>query len=243
MLKQNPLEFLDTFVKQSRFFIVDNNMYVLKEYASEIGLLKWYIIMVSNFAVGIYPFKLDPKERLIREVEFMSKSTKCFKKPEVLIVDYTKPKIVRSFVKGEVYSYDSPINIHYEIGKCLGFCHEEGWVLGDTKITNFVYNEKGLFIVDAEQAIREYNEKYAAWDILVLISTLSMDGYLKAVKSDYSRIVDFILRGYIDTHRESADVIKMLRSNEFKPLILLLIPFPLNYVFYKKIGEYVEHIY
>ncbi|MEM4623504.1 MAG: serine/threonine protein kinase [Desulfurococcaceae archaeon] len=242
-MKQRPLELLDDFVKQSKLLIVDGNTYVSKEYASEIGLLKWYVIVVSNLAIRIYPFVLDPRERMAREVNFMKKADKCFKKPEILIIDYTKPRIVRGFVKGEIYGYDSPITIHREIGRSLGLCHESSWVLGDTKITNFVYFENEIYNVDAEQAIKEYSDEYAAWDLLVLVSTLTMEGYLKAIRNNYSRILDAILRGYAETHRESMRVIKLLRSSEFKPLVLLLIPFPLNYVFYRKIGEILEHGY
>ncbi|MEM0249425.1 MAG: serine/threonine protein kinase, partial [Desulfurococcaceae archaeon] len=237
-MKLNLVNVLDTLSKQSRLVVVDGKMYVVKDYASEIGLLKWYIVTLSNIAMGIYPFKFEPVERLKREVSFMRRAFKCFHRPELLLVDYGRVKIVREFVKGKVYNYNAPCSVHFELGRGMGSCHESGWVLGDTKISNFVYQGDRVYIVDAEQAINEYNPEYAAWDLLVLASTLFMEGYVKALNTDMSgRVIEFILKGYLEGNGDGINVLKTLRTSDFKALLYLLVPFPLNYLFAKKAEE------
>lgn len=240
-MKLSLVNVLSTLSKQSRLAVINGKMYVVKDYASEIGLLKWYIITLSNIAVRIYPFKLEPAERLEREVSFMRKASKCFHRPELLLVDYGRMRIVREFVKGEVYSYNAPGSTHFELGRSMGLCHESGWVLGDTKISNFVYQGNKVYIVDAEQAINEYSPEYAAWDLLVLASTLFMEGYVKALNIDMSgRVVDFILKGYLEGNKDGINVLKTLKTSDFKALLYLLVPFPLNYLFAKKAEEYIK---
>lgn len=237
----NPVELVDSISKQTKVLILDKKVFIVKNYASEIGLLKWYIIALSNLAVKIYPFTQDPFERMSREISFYKAPVKCIMKPEFFIVDYVNLKLIRSFIKGTNYSYSAPVRVHREIGKCLGKCHEEGWVFGDTKITNFVVSDEGIYIIDAEQALREYDTKYATWDILVLISTLTSTGYLKAILDEYEyvRIVSEILDGYVEGNKNSSEVLLNFKTSEFKLLTYLLIPFPFNYYLSKKINDYL----
>jgi tRNA A-37 threonylcarbamoyl transferase component Bud32 len=233
----SPVRVLDYFSKQTRLLFINERSYVVKDYASEVGLLKWYLIVTSNLAVRIYPFKLNPVDRLNREVEFMYKADRCFQKPEIFLVDYKRLKLVREFVRGTIYSFNAPPGVHYLIGKNLGECHENGWFLGDTKASNFVVIGDKTYIVDAEQAVNEFNIRYAAWDLLVLISTLSMEGYLRALTNNYPRILDEVLRGYFEGGGRLLEVLKILKEGEFKLLSYILIPFPLNIVYAKKLEE------
>lgn len=242
-MKTSLISFLDELSRQTEYYIVGDKIYVVKKYASELGVLKWFLITTSNLAVRKYPFEQDPFERLKREVGFLQYSEKCFNKPKVILVDFSSSVLIREFVKGETYSYNAPRAVHHNVGRELGNCHEEGWALGDSKITNFVYTtDNSIYIIDAEQATMNYSDEYAAWDLLVLASTLTVDGYWRAIynKEIYEEIVEGVLSGYCDGYASAKRVLKRLLSLEYRPLIYLLIPFPFNYVFTKKIEKYAE---
>lgn len=240
-MKFSIVSVFDTLSKQSRIIMIGDKTYVVKDYASDIGLLKWYMITLSNLAIRIYPFALEPRERMMREVVFMKTAEKCFSKPEIMAIDYGRLKLIRAYVKGSTYSFTSPINIHYNIGYNLGLCHETEWVLGDTKISNFIHTDTSVYIVDAEQAVKKCSPEYAGWDLLVLVSTLFMEGYVKAISivDESNRILENILRGYVNGFSKWREVLEVLRTSEFKLLIYLLVPFPTNYLFIKKIEEII----
>lgn len=238
----NPLVLIDNIYKQTKYLMIDSNLYVIKDYASEIGLFKWHIITLSNLAVKIYPFTQDPLERMKREVTFYRAPITCICKPDLILVDYVGLRTIRGFIKGDMYDFNAPVNIHYEIGRSLGRCHEEGWVFGDTKITNYMVSQGRIYLIDAEQALMERNTRYEAWDLLVLISTLTINGYVKALTDDqqYERIIRSIFKGYLEGNVEGIEVLKSLKSGEFKLLSYLLVPFPLNYVFTQEVHEAVK---
>ncbi|MEM4717302.1 MAG: hypothetical protein QXE81_00895 [Desulfurococcaceae archaeon] len=239
----NPVELVDSISKQTRVIIVGKDIFIVKNYASEIGLMKWYIIALSNLTIKVYPFTQDPLERMDREAKFYKAHVKCIMKPEFYIVDYTNLKLIRNFIKGRTYSYTAPLGVHYEIGKCLGKCHEEGWVFGDTKVTNFVFSDTGVYIIDAEQAIEKYDSRYAAWDILVLISTLSTTGYFKALLDEHGfyRVISEILNGYKEGNRRFWEVFANFRISEFKLLTYFLVPFPYNYYLSRKLSDILNN--
>jgi tRNA A-37 threonylcarbamoyl transferase component Bud32 len=229
---------LDYLSKQSKIIELNNSKYVVKSYASEHGILKWYLVALGNIPIQKFPFVHDPVKRMEREVSFMRRAD-CFSKPEIYIVDYKEVKIVRSFINGVVYGFNAPLNIHSLVARELGACHEAGWVLGDTKISNFIVGDGEVYIIDAEQAIDKYNHEFAAWDLLVLISTLSIDGYIESITTNrYGEVVKTILSSYLNEFREAGEVIKALSTSEFKLLAYILIPFPLNITYHRVISEF-----
>lgn len=237
-MKISFLSLLDTLAKQTRIVLVNGRLYVEKTYNVEPGIIKWYLIAASNSAIGVYPFKLKPLERLEREVAFLTSKNTCFEKPSILIVDYVNFKLLREYVRGDTYSFSAPSSVHYALGRELGKCHEKGWALGDTKISNFVYGDGILYVVDAEQAISDGKPEYYAWDLLVLASTLSIDGYAKTFRlEDRERVFGSILRGYLDGNSKGLEVLSVLKD-QMKILVYLLVPFPLSHVFYRKIEEH-----
>ena len=242
-MKFSLIEFLDERSKQVRYFIVNGKIYVVKKYASETGLIKWFLITTSNLAIGKYPFEQDPSERLEREVNFMKHPESCFDKPQILLVDYSSNTLIRGFIGGDVYSYSAPNTIHYKVARELGKCHERGWALGDAKISNFVYtSDEHVYIVDAEQATREHSIEHAAWDLLVYVSTLTIDGYWRALynRDVYERVLDSVLGGYLAGNSNGKKVLKKLLGFDFKTLTYMFVPFPFNYLFTKKVEKYVE---
>lgn len=236
-MKLSILSLLDAIAKQTRIVMVNGKLYVEKTYSVELGVIKWYLVATSNLAIGIYPFKFRPAERLEREVQFLTSKNSCFEKPGLVLVDYVNLKIVRDYLKGDPYGFNAPLSIHYALGKELGRCHDRGWALGDTKVSNFIYQDNRVYIVDAEQAVQESRPDYFAWDLLVLISTLAVDGYTRALHlEDRERVFENILRGYTHGNSRGIEVVDVLK-NQMKPLVYFLIPFPLSHMFYKKLEE------
>lgn len=232
----------DVVAKQTRIIIANEKLYVEKSYMGEPGFIKWYLIAASNLLIGVYPFKTKPIERMEQEVLFFKHKESCFNKPDVIIADYINMRLVREFISGETYRFNAPPHIHYKVSEELGKCHASGWSLGDTKVSNFVYTGDKVYVVDAEQAIREGKLEYQAWDLLLLISTLSIDGYTKALhqESERERVFKLVLDGYAAGNPEHLEVFKLLKSPQFRHLVFLLVPFPLSLVFYRKLEEHVS---
>jgi tRNA A-37 threonylcarbamoyl transferase component Bud32 len=233
----SPIRLFDLASKQTRILLVGGSRYVVKEYESEPGVIKWYAVVAANMAIKIYPFTQSPFERLEREVSFLRQGFKCFKKPALHVVDYVSLKTIREFVRGDPYSSKAPPHIHSTIGRCLAECHERGWSLGDTKISNFIYSDFEVYVVDAEQAVNEHNPRYGAWDLLILASTLAIDIYPSLRYNNYSRIIGEVLRGYGEQGGVAESVLKQLEEPDFKILSYILIPFPLNVIFAKRLEE------
>jgi tRNA A-37 threonylcarbamoyl transferase component Bud32 len=152
---------------QSRIIKKDDEVYVQKCYMTIFGI-KWYFI--SSFFWN-YPFVGDPKERFTREVDFFLErwSTNNIIVPKLIDIDFKELCITREFIEGEEVNED---NIEV-VGKGLRDIHESGYVLGDTKLSNFVVVRNRLGIIDAEQSLKSNNPYYKAWDLLVLFLFLS----------------------------------------------------------------------
>ncbi len=241
MLKHSAISLFDTLAKQTRVISIDGRKLVEKHYHGEPGVIKWYIIVPSSYALGVYPFKLKPMDRLESEVAFMRSTDACFFKPELVLVDYVGLRLIREYVNGHVYGFNAPPETHFKVAEEIGKCHELGWALGDTKTTNFVYSEKGIYIVDAEQSIRSAKLEHYAWDLLVYFSTLSIEGYIKALYFEKTReeVFGAAIKGYLrGNSSHGVKVIERLTSHPLRYLLYLLIPFPLNYMLHKKLEEF-----
>lgn len=241
-LRPSIIDFLDEASRQVSYFVTSGGVYVVKKYATELGVIKWFLITASNAPIRKYPFTLDPSTRLDREVVFM-RDESCFSKPAIVLVDYYDNILVREYVRGDVYNYRAPSAVHYRVARELGKCHEYGWALGDAKISNFVYtSSERVYIVDAEQATRGHSVDHFAWDLLVYISTLTIDGYWSAIynRDVYEKVLDSVIEGYLAGNSSGREVLKRLSAIDFKTLTYILVPFPFNYVFTKKLERYAS---
>ncbi|MEM1599982.1 MAG: serine/threonine protein kinase, partial [Sulfolobaceae archaeon] len=129
--------------------------------------IKWYFI--SAFFWN-YPYVADPKERLKREINFfLERFSDSIIMPKLIDIDLKELCIIREFIKGEEIGVDN-IGI---VGKGLREIHDAGYVLGDTKISNFVVVNDKLAVIDAEQSLKSTDSYYRAWDLLVLFLFLS----------------------------------------------------------------------
>jgi len=225
------LELLDSFSRQVDVVAIDSRKLVVKEYGSERGLVKWFIVNLSAIPIGVYPFALNPVNRMEREVGFLRGHTRGFLKPELYVVDYVGKRIVRSYVEGEKLSYHSKPEVFSEFGRSLSELHCSGWALGDTKISNFIYNGKGVYIVDAEQSLKTDSIEHYAWDLVVFLSTLGISCYSNCAINPYfyEERVEGFLKGYLESPcSRVSDAVGAVRNGNTRILLYLLVPFPLN---------------
>jgi len=121
--------------------------------------LKWLPAKILLF--GLYPYSLDYKERVAREVEFMISW-----KNTPRVVAWGPGVIIREFVRGRVMTHDEVINL----AETIVVLHKVCWRLGDTKYDNFLVTEDGnIIVLDAEQSIRSCDERSKVADLVIAL--------------------------------------------------------------------------
>ncbi|MDT7875535.1 lipopolysaccharide core heptose(II) kinase RfaY [Sulfolobaceae archaeon RB850M] len=207
---------------QTKIVRVDDRQIVMKCYNSS-SSFKWYFIspLFRN-----YPYTSDPKERMDRELDFFTYRWSKINVPKVIDFDYDNLCLYREFIEGnEIIDEDQ----FEKLGESIRYIHDNNYVLGDTKLENFIVKEGKISVIDAEQAIRSNNNSYMAWDLLVLFFSLSYN-YLNDPKK-FSTTIERILYGY----NPSKEITKELMSIKAVNL-LSLIPF-FHYNNFRKVIE------
>ncbi|MEM1625702.1 MAG: serine/threonine protein kinase [Sulfolobaceae archaeon] len=143
------------------------------KYYDTLMSIKWYFI-VSAFKV--YPFVSSPKERMKRELNFMTYNwkDKIFV-PKIIDFDFEKFILYREYIDGRELKDQEDYEL---LGSSLSVIHNNNFVLGDTKISNFLidkYNKKKLYVIDAEQSLQLDSPKYRSWDLLVLLFFIAVE--------------------------------------------------------------------
>ncbi|ACL10969.1 Mn2+-dependent serine/threonine protein kinase [Desulfurococcus amylolyticus 1221n] len=227
----NILEVLDSLSRQTSVIMVGSKKLVVKEYGREVGLIKWFMVNLSSFSIKMYPFVLNPRNRMEREVAFLKTSTPGFSKPSLYIVDYIGKRIIRGYVEGEKLTYTMPVEVYRLLGELLGRLHCSNWAIGDTKISNFIHSGGEIYIIDAEQAIETRNVEHFIWDLIVLISTLAISCYTNCIlnQNTYLDRLQGFIKGYLGSTCIPMETLSnIMLSDDVKILLYLLIPFPLN---------------
>ncbi|BDC19789.1 serine/threonine protein kinase [Acidianus sp. HS-5] len=201
---------------QSKLVKLEEKEIVIKCYSTSAGI-KWYFI--SSFFKS-YPYASDPKERMNREIDFFTRSWKEIGTPKIIDMDYDTNCIMRDYIKGRPIEREEDFAM---LGKAFKTIHESGIALGDTKIENFIINEK-IYIIDAEQAIETNDEKYFAWDILVFLLFLSYK-YINDLKN-FEKMTKVFLDSYNPTQREVSHILNI----ENIGLLTLFPPMSLNFI-------------
>jgi len=152
--------FKDIYV-QTKIVTVENQKLVMKCYNSSTSF-KWYFISPS---FRNYPYSSNPEERMNRELNFFTHRWREIITPKVIDFDMEQTCVYREFLEGEeIRNLD-----HFEkLGKALRHIHNEGFVMGDTKLENFITVQGKIAVIDAEQAIISTDISLRSWDLLVL---------------------------------------------------------------------------
>ena len=191
--------------------IRDGRKEIVKKY-NGFNSSKWWL---SRLLHPFYPFASSSKSRLERELNFLRSENKL-KKPEVYSFNMDEREIRRQFIEGK-NDYCSGGGI----GKLLSEVHKEGYVLGDSKLDNFICNSDSVYIIDAEQAIHADKNRYRYWDVSLLL--------LSAGYYNYSNIEGF--KSFIDGFSREYAYWKGYRERVLKgPYSLLFLLMPVQHV-------------
>jgi tRNA A-37 threonylcarbamoyl transferase component Bud32 len=151
----------------------EGRLVVVKSFQGNPGILKW--VALGLIYQGAYPFAVTPEARMRRELDFMNAEHEFLRTPRILRVDWGRKEVTREYVEGaplEPWNRPEDSGI---LGQAIAMAHREGWVLGDTKPTNFVLSEEGhIYVVDAEQSLTLSDNRLRGWDLLVSFFFLSI---------------------------------------------------------------------
>ncbi len=233
------LERMDEFFAQTRIIEINSFKAVLKEYMRESGVIKWFLIKTAGLTTKVYPYTMDPVDRMKREISFMEKESRdIVKKPRILIKDWVGKSIIREYIEGEHFKPDD-LSAYKDIAYIIASLHREGYVLGDTKFYNFIRSDTGYYIIDAEQAIKTSDPSYMYWDIMVFLLTTTyslIEKYffdaVNIVKESYNKFLQSYLEADYD---HSYRVLSMYNKFNYRTLAYLLFPLPYNIYYIKAI--------
>jgi len=135
---------------------------------------------------------------------FFSSNHEPIMTPKVHNVNWKNKILKREYVDGENLSKVEPKEAAEKIAKVLGTLHSRGWVLGDTKPTNFIQSNNKIYIVDAEQALKSKSELYMVWDVIASLIFLGIYNPLKAVIESMDMLITFL-----DNYRTSRGNVKI----------------------------------
>lgn len=222
--------------RQSRVVDIDGMKIVLKTYGEEAGIVKWLLVSTANTFINLYPFSVNPSIRLRREVSFMRAQNISVPRPEIYLINYVKPSLYREYVEGEIVDPSSSQDME-NVAATLCSIHQSGYVLGDSKISNFIKShENAIYVIDAEQSTTTKSEIHRAWDLFVFLATSSLKVYGKAVKNNY--LYENVFSAFISSYSEclkSTRPLEELLKPYFTALFSTLIPPPLNLLLYRVI--------
>ncbi len=232
---------VENIVKQSEILNINGSTYVYKKYSKEPGLIKWFLIKAANLIVQAYPFTINPRRRMMREVMFMDDHGKQVKTPKIILKDWTTNSIVREYIVGEVFDPLMNEKEYEKIGMVLARTHNSEYTLGDTKYTNFMRSNNEYYVIDAEQAVRTTNKAYMYWDIFVFVTTIIYGILFKKPIIDLDFIkerITSLINGYINNiGYEHQEILGYVDKINYKSLVYMLLPYPYNIVYIKTLKQ------
>ncbi len=206
---------------QSKIEWRDGERIVTKCYSSIFGI-KWFLISGMFYT---YPYASQPLERMGREIEFFTTKWNKIGVPKIIDMDYDNLCLYREFIDGREIGKDE--KDFRMLGDAMKQIHEAGFSLGDTKLSNFMIVGDRVFVIDAEQALRNSSLDYKAWDIVVFFLFSSL-AFLNEVK-EYREC----MRSFVEAYQMTHDL--ALKVMDMKNLPLLGLFPPLHLLEVKKI--------
>jgi len=211
---------LSIFTSQSYLLKENNSKYVVKRYDA-VTSIKWYFIVPTFRA---YPFASRPSERMRRELDFMTyKWHGIVSVPKIIDFDLDSFTVYREYIEGSEVKELQDFKL---IGRALRIIHENNFVLGDTKPSNFLIDreKERVYVIDAEQSLESDLTKYKSWDLLVLLFFIAIE-YVYDIKK-FEEISLIIL----ETYEPIPEIIKGILSIENTPLLSFFPPLHLEYL-------------
>ncbi len=237
------IDFIDDVIKQVEVVEVGGRKLVLKKYSSEPGLVKWFVVKSLSLPLQIYPYTMNSRERMSREIEFFSTKPGGVCTPEIVDVDWDQLTMLREYVDGEHLIPSISVDKVSCIAETLYKIHSSNYCLGDSKYSNFLLVNSGrVYIIDAEQSVKCSLDYMKAWDTVVFLTTIVYAlGPVKAIleteeitsfmKSFIEKYIDY---GGVDYVREIGDNMKL------KTLVQVLLPPPYSIKLIQLVKELVR---
>lgn len=189
-------------LSQSTIIEINGKKYVKKSYGEIAGITKWVIVNFP-FIQLLYPFETDPWKRMIREYSFFINPPRTVKTPKILEYNPNELVLIREYIGGREPSLNGEDAVM--LGEKLADIHNEDYCLGDTKPSNFILLNNEVYVIDAEQSIKEcYEDAYKIWDTLfhLLAVTITFTGASPRRLSNYAE--DF-LHAYLKKYPKALD--------------------------------------
>lgn len=204
---------------------------VRKSFQKQIGLLKW--LPPSILYKASYPFVISPQERFNRELLFFSAGDGSkYRVPRIYDVIESDLIIIREFIEGRPLMYN--LDTCTLIARSLADVHLKGFVLGDVKPSNFIIRDEDVYIIDAEQAVRNETPELFGWDLML---TLLFASYRYVIDlNGFKAFTRKFLETYLDVGGQSIWV-KSITSAKNLSIGLLM---PLHYL--KAVSDIVSSI-
>ena len=209
-------------LSQTRIMSSPDGKYVEKRYNGT-GSIKW--LLSPPFRM-FYPFVALPESRLEREVGFLE-SDSDIKKPKLYSCDRENRLIKREYIDGKQDCRDG-----VSVGEALSSIHGTGYVLGDTKLSNFLSNDAGCYVIDAEQAIKSDKKKYRVWDATFALVSSSYYNYPEI--DSFKKFVD----GFASSYKYWQEYEDQLLKGP-SPIFLLLLPIQHRYLYKKLLKDVI----
>lgn len=209
-------------LSQTRIMSSPDGKYVEKRYNGT-GSIKW--LLSPPFRM-FYPFAVLPESRLEREVGFLESSSDV-KKPRLYSCDREKRSIKREYIEGRQDYTDGA-----GVGAALSSIHSEGYVIGDTKLSNFLSSDDGCYIIDAEQAIQSDKKRHRVWDATFALVSSSYYNYPKI--ESFKKFVDGFASSYKYWEEYEDELLKGP-----SPIFLLLLPIQHRYLYKKLLKDMI----
>jgi len=233
-LQTSVINSIEEVFRQVKIIDFNGVKLVVKEYTSERGIIKWFLIKAAGLTSQVYPYTFKPVERMKREIDFFEGSI-LNNTPKIIVKDWLNKLIIREYIDGNNVN---PLNREdvVKVAKTIADIHECGYSLGDSKYTNFIISNDRVYIVDAEQAIYTDRYEYMYWDIMVFLTTLIYSLIekmsVKATSLSKSLIEVFISKYLEYGGRRSERVLECYNRFNYRTLIYILLPIPysLHYV-------------
>lgn len=234
------MDYIDKGFAQVSLEEVSNVKIVVKSYSVEKSYAKWLLIKTLNLPAKLYPFVMNPYERIKREIFFTEMNIELGIVPRIILIDWIGKKIVKEYIDGSTIDLNDPSSFE-TIADIISKIHNNEFALGDSKYSNFLRKDSRLILVDAEQAIETENPNYMFWDLIVFLSTS-----LTRLIYGYSRFrglentIEIFLNKYFEESSKAIEVLESVRNAKYRLATYTLIPYPFNIKFISIIKERIH---
>lgn len=213
---------------------------VVKSYGVEKSYAKWFFIKTFSLPAKLYPFAMNPYERIKREVYFTEKNLEEGIVPRIILVDWIGKRVVKEYINASTFDLTNLVRYEF-VAKLLSRIHDKGFALGDSKYSNFLVKDHELFLVDAEQAIETNNVNFMFWDLIVFLSTCMTKLIYGCHKREgLESILEAFLNRYVEQSCRAVEVMESIRNVKYRLATYTLIPYPFNIKLVSMIREIIR---